>query len=453
VRRGGTMPEIRPFRAWRYDTERAGALASLIAPPYDVISPDQQRALYERNPYNVVRLELAAPEASDPPGRAGESMRHGRARATLQQWKEEGILRKDSEPAFYLYRQSFLHGGQSYERRSLLANVRLSSWSSGSILPHERTLAAPRAERLALLRAVNANVSPIWALYEDYGRHIAHAIDTAIAAELELKEESATADDGVTHGIAPITARPAVDAIRRALVEHPLFIADGHHRYETALAYRDEALIGAGPRDVGPRDFVMMVLTAVDDPGLVVLPTHRLIHGLSSDQLAALPSALERYFTITAVDAPQAPDDLPALIERLLAPPGAGEPANRFALLGADPGHILVVTPRDLDLAGVPPASELANLDAWLAQSLILEKCLAITPGQMERQTFLTYTRDVGKAGLAVAQGEEQIALFLAATPVSQLLAVARAGAVMPQKSTYFYPKPATGLALRLLEP
>jgi uncharacterized protein (DUF1015 family) len=447
------MPEIRPFRAWRYDTERAGDLGSLIAPPYDVISPEQQRALYERNPYNVVRLELAAPEASDPEGRAGESLRHARAHATLQQWKEEGILRKDSEPAFYLYRQTFQHGGESFERRSLLANVRLSSWSSGSILPHERTLAAPRAERLALLRAVNANVSPIWALYEDYGRHIAHAIDTAIAAEPEMTVDSATADDGVAHSISPITARPAVDAIRRALLEHPLFIADGHHRYETALAYRDEALIGAGPRDVGPRDFVMMVLTAVDDPGLVILPTHRLIHDLSADQLAQLPSALDRYFTVTRVDAPPAPDDLPKLIERLLASPGTGEPANRFALMGAEPGRVLVLTPRDLSVAGVPPAPELASLDAWLAQSLVLEKCLGITAGQLERQTFLTYTRDAREAGQSVAQGKEQLALFLAATPVGQLLAVARAGAVMPQKSTYFHPKPATGLALRLLEP
>ena len=197
----------------------------------------------------------------------------------------------------------------------------------------------------------------------------------------------------------------------------------------------------------------MMVLTAVDDPGLVILPTHRLIHGLSADQLAQLPPALDRYFSVTRVDTPSTPDDLPELIERLLASTGTGEPANRFALLGAESGRVLVLTPRDLAAAGGPPAPELANLDAWLAQSLVLEKCLGITAGQLERQTFLTYTRDAREAGQSVAQGKEQLALFLAATPVGQLLAVARAGAVMPQKSTYFHPKPATGLALRLLEP
>ncbi len=445
------MPEIRPFRAWRYDTKRAGALASLIAPPYDVISPEQQRALYERSPYNVVRLELTAAEETDPPGRAGEALRHARAHAALQQWKDDGILCKDSEPAFYMYRQIFQHGGRRYERRSLLANVRLASWSSGSILPHERTLAAPRAERLALLRAVNANLSPIWALYEDHGRHIAHAVEAALAAE-PLEEEQAADDDGVTHAVAPISARLAVEVIRRALVEHPLFIADGHHRYETALAYRDEALIGTGPRDVGPRDFVMMALTAVDDPGLVVLPTHRLIHGLGADQLSQLPAALERYFVVSSVEAPALSEGLPGLVEQVLRPPEGGQPANRFALLGLEAGRMLILTPRDLALAGAPPAAELAALDAWLAQSLILERCLGITAGQLERQTFLTYTRDAREAAYAVAGGREQLALFLAATPVAQLLSVARAGAVMPQKSTYFYPKPATGLVLRLLE-
>lgn len=445
------MPEIRPFRAWRYDTQRAGALAKLIAPPYDVISPELQRVLYERSPYNVVRLELTAPDDNDPPGRAGEALRHGRARATLQQWREEGILQKDSEPAFYLYRQMFHYGGQSHERRSLLANVRLSSWTSGSILPHERTLAAPRAERLALLRAVDANVSPIWALYEDHGRHVAHAIEAALGSEA-VAEDIAMDDDGVTHAVSPITSRSAVETIRRALIEHPLFIADGHHRYETALAYRDDALIGSGPRDVGPRDFVMMVLTAVDDPGLMILPTHRLFHGLSAGQLAQLGSTLDRYFRVDDVAVPSAPADLPDVIQQLLSTGDSGQPANRFALLGLEPGRLVLLTPRDLAMAGVPPVPELAAVDAWLAQSLILERCLGITAGQLERQTFLTYTRDVGRAASAVAGGEEQLALFLAATPVTQLLSIARAGAVMPQKSTYFYPKPVTGLVLRILE-
>jgi uncharacterized protein (DUF1015 family) len=448
---GTIMPDIRPFRAWRFDTARAGDLASVISPPYDVISPELQEVLYSSSPFNVIRLELTSADAGDPLGHDGEVLRHKRAKSTLQSWVDDGILRKDNEPALYLYRQGFEHEGRQYERNSILAAVRLSPWSSGSILPHERTLAAPRAERLGLLRAVNANVSPIWALYEDHGHHIAHAIRSATEIE-PLPEQSAIDDNKVVHTITAITARQPVDTIRRALAEHPLFIADGHHRYETALAYRDEALIESGPRDVGPRDFVLMVLTAVDDPGLVVLPTHRLIHGVSAERVSQLSTALDQYFQVNTFEVPTEPADLLTFVERLLPQSGASDIEHRFLLLASDPARTFLLEPRDVALAGISPAPELAELDVWLAHSLLLEKCFGIASGHLERQTNVTYTRDTLDAAKAVANGAEQFAVLLAPTPISQLLDVARAGAVMPQKSTYFYPKPATGLVLRLFE-
>jgi uncharacterized protein (DUF1015 family) len=441
------MPDIRPFRAWRYDPGRAGELAALIAPPYDVISTAMQRALYERSPYNVVRLELTASEPGDAEGREGEAQRHVRARTELERWKETGILRRDTEPALYLYRQTFDFRGVHHERTSVVAAVRLSSWSNGSVLPHERTLAAPRAERLSLLRAVNANLSPIWALYEDSGQHVARAIATGL--QNEPTEAMATVDDfGVEHAISALTIRASVDTIRRALAEHPLFIADGHHRYETAVAYRDEALIHPGPRDVGPRDFVMIALTAAEDPGLIVLPTHRLVHGISADRMARLPLALERVFAITEHEAPADAEAAAVLVDRLLKVDGSGR--HVFVLGGLRAGKLLRLEPMEEMDAAAPP--ELAALDAWLVEKLLLEQCLGLTPAQLERQSHLSYTRDTGEAVRALAEGKEQLGIFLAPTTVSQLLDVARAGSVMPQKSTYFFPKPVAGLIIRSLD-
>ncbi|MDB5059181.1 MAG: hypothetical protein JWO59_2653 [Chloroflexi bacterium] len=445
------MPDIRPFRAWRFDTGRAGELASLIAPPYDVISPEKQRDLYKRSPYNIIRLELTAAEPGDPADNEGEIARHARARTTLKAWMDDGILKKDNEPALYLYRQAFSYGGRSYSRQSIVAAVRLSPWSSGQILPHERTLAKPRAERLALLRAVSSNVSPIWALYDDAERHVANGIQTAYDPET-FSEQVAVDDEGVEHGISAITARLPVDMIRRALADQPLFISDGHHRYETALAYRDEALLESGPRDVGPRDFVMMVLTAADDPGLIVLPTHRLIRNLPASVLNELPAQLEKLFEVTTMEVPSDPAELSALIEQLLPAASDSIVDHRFVLLGVNPGQLLLLEPRDISLAGEPPTPELGELDVWLSQAMILEQALGLTAENLEQQTNLFYTRDVQEAAREVAAGTHQLALFLAPTPVSQLLAVARARAVMPQKSTYFYPKPATGLTLRVFE-
>jgi uncharacterized protein (DUF1015 family) len=446
-----SMPDIRPFRAWRYDTGRAGDLSALIAPPYDVISADEQRDLYAKSPYNVVRLELTAAGPGDPPDKEGELARHARARNSLKAWVDEGVLKKDNEPALYLYRQSFKYGGRSFERKSIIAAVRLSPWSSGQILPHERTLVKPRAERLALLRAVASNISPVWALYEDKERHVANAIQTAFDPET-FSEQVAVDDTGIEHGISAITARLPVDMIRRALAEQPFYIADGHHRYETALAYRDEALLESGPRDVGPRDFVMMVLTAAEDPGLVVLPTHRLIRGIPEPVLKLLPTQLEKLFEVTTVDAPKDPAELPALIEHLLPESTGSSVDHRFVMLGVQPGQLHILEPRDVSLAGEPASAELGELDVWLSQALVLERSLGLTANSLELQENLSYTRNVQEAARAVGAGEHQLALFLAPTPINQLLAVARARAVMPQKSTYFYPKPATGLALRLFE-
>jgi uncharacterized protein (DUF1015 family) len=436
------MPEIRPFRGWRYDPAVAGDPRTLIAPPYDVISPDQQRALYTRNPHNAIRLELTAAEPDDPPGAEGDSARHARARAMLDRWKADGVLRHDAEAAFYLYEQRFVYSGRSYVRRSLLVAARLYPWRAGEILPHEHTLAAPKAERLALLRATGANLSPIWSLFEDGDGRIGALLASAAQARPALDVED---EDGVDHALWPIADASTCEAMASAVARGPLYMADGHHRYETALAYQAEA-----PGDAA-RGYVLMALTAADDPGLIVLPTHRMLANISHDRLSALPDLLPGSFHVEELSLATDEREAVAGITDLLAVPGGAHVTHRFALLGPEPDRLRLLHLRE----GAAPVSTatpiLAELDVWLAHSLILERCLGIDAGSLARQEHVTYTRDAGEAIRAVREGSRQMALFLAPTPVAQLLAVARSGAVMPQKSTYFYPKLATGLIFRLL--
>jgi uncharacterized protein (DUF1015 family) len=253
-------------------------------------------------------------------------------------------------------------------------------------------------------------------------------------------------EDGVGHALWPIADISTCDAIASAVARGPLYIADGHHRYETALAYQAEA-----PREVA-RESVLMALTAADDPGLVVLPTHRMLANIPPDRLSALPDLLHGSFYVEDLSLVGDEHEAAAQITDLLAVPGSVHMTHSFALLGPEPDRLRLLHLREGDAPASPATPILAELDVWLAHSLILERCLGIDAASLTRQEHVTYTRDAGEAIRAVREGRQQIALFLAPTPVAQLLAVARSGAVMPQKSTYFYPKLATGLVFRLLE-
>jgi uncharacterized protein (DUF1015 family) len=267
-----------------------------------------------------------------------------------------------------------------------------------------------------------------------------------------LVEQVAVDDEGIEHGLTAVTARQPVDSIRRALAEHPLFIADGHHRYETALAYRDLSHAQSGPRDVGPRDFVLMVLTDAADPGLIVLPTHRLIRGVPTELLAGLAERLQETFDVTVTDMPADKAAFPRFVERLLPAPRGRGSGHRLVLLGAAPNQAMVLEPKENVLADLPESAALRDLDVWLAQTLILDRGLGLGAESPDLETNVNYTRDVGEVADAIRSGTHQLGLLLTPTPVSQMLEIARAGLVMPQKSTYFYPKPATGLAMRVFE-
>src|SRR6266702_84835 len=386
------MADVQPLRGIRYNSEVVSNLAQVITPPYDVISEEAQARYYAHSPYNIIRLELAM----DEPGDTSLYNRYTRAASTFAEWRIHSILQQDATPGYYLYQQIFTHNAQTYTRTSLLARVRLEPWSARVVLPHEHTMAKPKEDRLH-----------------------------------------------------PITGERQIALIQNFFAERQLYIADGHHRYETALNYREE--VRALHRKLDTDDaanFVLMALIDVDDPGLLVLPTHRLLFGLSQDALNALTSQqLARYFTVYDTEEAEASPDV--LLEGL-AQKGVYQPS--FVLSTTQKTWLL-----SLNEAGKARMGESSHSSAWkeldvaIAQTLILEDILGLKAEDMTAGTHIRYTRDAHQALGAVQMGEAQASLILNATRVRQICDVAIADDRMPQKSTYFYPKLVTGLVMNPL--
>src|SRR6266852_4684909 len=435
------MADVQPLRGIRYNGEAVGNLAQVVTPPYDVISAEAQVRYYARNPHNIIRLELGL----DEPGDTTLNNRYTRAASIYAEWRASSILRQDLSPCYYLYQQIFTHRGQTYTRTSLLARVRLEPWSARIVLPHEHTMAKPKDDRLKLLRACATNLSPIMSLYDDPQGRIRRLLSSyAEKAEVQITDEV-----NEVHRLHPITDENQIALIQNFFAERQLYIADGHHRYETALNYREE--VRAMHRKLDPKDaanFVLMALTDVDDPGLLVLPTHRLLFGLSQDALKRLTSQqLARYFTVYDLEEAEASHDV--LLERL-AQVGASQ--SSFVLSTAKKTWLL-----SLNEAGKARMGESSHSSAWneldvaIAHTLILEDILGLKAEDMAAGTHIRYIRDAQQALHAIQTSEAQVALILNATRVRQICDVADADDRMPQKSTYFYPKLITGLVMNPL--
>lgn len=426
------MAEIRPFRALRF-SERAGDAAQLICPPYDIISEEQRRAYLARNPHNIVRLELPR-DGADPYAQAGEALR---------EWKRDGILSRDGEPALYVYEIIFTADGQPRRVAGIIGQVKLEEFSKGVILPHEETLSKAKADRFRLMEATRSNFSCIYALYNDdtpEGR-----LDLGGLAAKGALLNDVTDGDGLRHRLWAVTDPAATAEVGRRMAETKLYIADGHHRYETALAYRD-ARRAEGAREGAPWDYVMMMMVEMSHPGLVVFPTHRLVRELPSFDAAALLDACAPWFDIARGLTPAAAADW------LRAAYDAGRHAFVFYAGG---GNAALLTLRDASvmdelLPGLSPASR--SLDVTVLHALILERLLGIDRENLANQRSLAYTRDPGEAYRGVDSGEFQCAFLLNPTRVSEIRDVAAAGEKMPQKSTYFYPKLITGLVMNELD-
>jgi uncharacterized protein (DUF1015 family) len=427
------MADISPFAGLRYATERVGDLAGVLCPPYDVIGDAERRELEARHPENVVRLELP---------RGVDDTRYATAARLLGSWTAEGILRPDAREAFYLYEQQFGYGGQRYTRRGFFAAVRLEPFERRVVLPHEKTLSAPKEDRRRLLLATRTQISPVFGLYRDGGGAARAIIDEAAAAGAGV---DATTADGVRHRLWPMTSAQALDGLRLLLADKQILIADGHHRYETMLGLAPEMR----PLDVaagaGAADYVMMFLARAEDPGLLVLPTHRLVKDLPDFSFDGLCAAAAAAFDITQGDETTA-----AAIEARLARDGADRVVFAVRAPGRPSTFWFSLKPI-LDLSALGPPA-LRNLDVTVLHGVILGPLLAIDAEALAKQSFLTYTHDTAEALARVDRGDVQTAFFMNPTKVEQVLAACEAGFVLPQKSTYFLPKLATGLVMYRLD-
>jgi len=424
------LAEISPFSGIRYNQEIIGDMASVICPPYDVISSDEQRAYYERSEYNVIRLEhgVALPDDTK------TDNKHSRASATFDKWLKERVLVTDPVPSFYIHEHAFTHQNIRKRRLGLTACVRLEPWEKRITFPHENTVPGIKSDRLELMRACAANFSPLLGLYEDMGQKVTKLL----TSQASRKPAIDFAEDGETHKLWVANEPEFVQRVSHFLASKPIYIADGHHRYETALAYRDErqqeTTTAKGDKTF---KFVMITLVSFSDPGLIVLPVHRLIRNLSSESLAQFRNNLETFFELESV--PLDETGLPEISGATTRVLGL-EPGSTVALKLRQPSSIKEIMPKE-------HSEVYKRLDISIVQHLVIDKLTATA-----KNSCVIYTPDMLEARRLVEGGEYQLAFLLNPIPVATIKAIADANDKMPGKSTYFYPKLPTGLVINSLE-
>ena len=434
------MAEIHPINGIRYNTKPVKDLAEVICPPYDIISPQQQGELYARSPYNFVRIEYGL----ETPGDSPSDNRYTRAEAFLEQWLREGVLAADTTPAIYIDDHYFTHKGKELKRRGMVARIRLEEWHRMIVRPHEGTLSGPKSDRISLIRALKANTSPILSMYEDkektIHRVLSHATSDKPIARVHKLE-------GERHDLWAITNPDDLNVIISALKNEPVYIADGHHRYESALVYqREQNALHPETGTAAAFNFVMMTLVAFDDPGLLILPPHRLLRGLSHSKLDELQAELSTFFDIERL-----PLKGTETWRNLDEWQNAGD-SQRLVLFGLDGDNFLLLTLRDFEAAGrfMPNfrTDIYKKLDVSLVDHIILEEMLGIKP---EGESGISFNYDREDSVKKVQNGEFQLAFVIKPVRPETIKAISDASDRMPRKSTYFYPKLPSGLVLNRL--
>ncbi len=442
------MAEIAPFSGLRYNPELVKDLALVVAPPYDVISPEGQRVFHARHSKNVIRLILGEALEGDDAVRN----RYSRAGEYFREWQAEKVLVRDKAPAVYLYQQTFrLAGAGELARCGLIGLVRLEEFGGRTVYPHERTMGAAKEDRLRLMQACHANLSPVFSVYPSRSRDLDRLFSAAQSSEpsIDLYDW-----DGVRHQVWICHDRAAVRALQADFVSTPIFIADGHHRYETALAFRDlmRAKEQGDPArgTQRPYNYIMMTLVSAEDPGLVILPIHRLLRQLPGGSVEAYLGDVCRQFTVERFPVPRDPEaGAAALVDRLKR---TEKGAHRFGLYaGGEDGYLLTLADEKAMAAGVAEGKPTVyrQLDVTILHALLIE-------GPLRRQGLaalpddaLNYTHDAVEAIQLTRDGGWGAALLLNPIKIAEVLAVAEAGLRMPPKSTFFYPKLLTGLVIQ----
>jgi len=428
------MPRIAPFRALRFDPTSLPETAKVIAPPYDVISAEQRVELEAQHGHNIVHLDL-------PRGEGDAKYEH--ARDLLQEWMADGSMREDPTPALYRYEQTFSFdtgsGPRTYTRKGFIALIELSPFSARIVLPHEHTLSGPKVDRFKLIKTTEAHFSQIFALYRDPQGVAEAALERATTGAPDV---DATTPDGCRHRLWVVTDTATLAAVVHALAPKQVMIADGHHRYETMVAIRDALRPAGAAPGTSQADFGPMFFARAEDPGLLVLPTHRMVHGLSETSLAALAERCKPWFVVEDGDE----CDAASIGKRLRR---EGEVAVTFAVRRPKLERTTWLRLReDADLSRLGPKT-LGCLDVSVLHGLILDPILGIGAEAMAKQQNLTYSHDLRETLGRVSSGAVQAAFIMNATKTHQVLDACEAGFVLPQKSTYFQPKLATGLVMQ----
>jgi uncharacterized protein (DUF1015 family) len=438
------MAKIVPFRGVRYDPVKVPDIAHVVAPPYDVIGPAEQGTLYARHPCNIVRLELG----QDQPGDGADANRYTRAKRFLTDWFDSGTLRRDDHPAIYLYAIQYpLRSGEVRTLRGFLSLLKLEDFGTGHIFPHENTRAAAKSDRYQLLESCRSNFSPIFSLYPDPEGRIVELLEKGV--DKEQPPLDMTDDAGARHRFWDVTDKKILAEVAGFMNPLPLFIADGHHRYESALRYRN-AQREAHPDHSGElaSDYVLMYFSNLDDSGLTILPTHRLIPPPVPLSLQELRRGIGQHFSLQTF--PFTKDTEPGVRERFLAALHVTQStkAHTMGLVVRGETRYDLLT---LNAAGEAKLGESARdrLDVAILQRLLLQDVMNMTPEDEER---LIYLKDENEVLDAVAEGQGEFAILLNPPKISEVKEVAQAGERMPHKSTYFYPKPLTGLVLNVME-
>jgi uncharacterized protein (DUF1015 family) len=440
------MAELFPFRALRYNSARVN-LAEVVTQPYDKITPAMQQAYYAASPGNLVRIILGKRESAD----SDRDNVYTRAAGYFADWRRNRILVADDAPSIYAYAQTFtLPGGaQRLQRRGFIALGKLEDYDAGVVFRHEQTLSGPKTDRLNLLRATRAHFGQLFMLYSDPGR----AIDSLIfqRCHAELPDIDVHDEYGVRHQVWQISDPALIDEVRALMRDQPLLIADGHHRYETALTYRNErraqaAEAGSPAGADAPYERVMMTFVNMDAEGLVILPTHRVVFGLEAFDVVQMVEKARAYFSVNPLRERVSGEGAVRLLSQkgadttaLLAVTAAGD----FLLEGRNDGAA------DRLLQDLSPRQR--RLDVVQLHKLVLEHVLGISDEDIRHQKHLNYVRDAGEAIERVRQGANA-AFLMNSVPIGQMRDVAFAGEVMPQKSTDFYPKLLSGLTIYALE-